>query len=103
MSSDEHSHEVISQLLRGGVFTSHVDKEAQQTRVLHPFVVSALQLLHVALALSAQRLHNQLVQDVVEELQVGIESTEARDELIRQWQVPIGKWCNGAMLSLNNS
>ena len=66
MPRDEHSHEIISELLGRSVLPSHINEEAQQTRVLDDIVVSALELLHLALILRAQRLRDQLVQHVVE-------------------------------------
>ena len=90
VSCDEHGHEVVSQLLGGRVLSSHVDQESQQTGVLHRGVVALLQLVDVLLVLGGQRLHDQLVQHSVQELQVSVESSQAGNELVGEGEVPIG-------------
>mmetsp|Transcript_7147 Transcript_7147/g.11222 ORF Transcript_7147/g.11222 Transcript_7147/m.11222 type:complete len:453 (-) Transcript_7147:652-2010(-) len=98
VARDQHRHQVVPQLLARGVLPPHVHQEAQQRGVLAHLAL--LQLLHVALHRGLVGQHDQLVQDVVQDLHVLLELHLAGQHVLDEGDFPVGDEAGAAVLGL---
>mmetsp|Transcript_30401 Transcript_30401/g.51214 ORF Transcript_30401/g.51214 Transcript_30401/m.51214 type:complete len:264 (+) Transcript_30401:355-1146(+) len=75
----KHGHQVVTQLLVGGLLPSEVHQEAQQRGILHICVVHVLQVLEIGGGAVVIGLADQLGQHVVHQLQIRLEPPLPRD------------------------
>mmetsp|Transcript_19725 Transcript_19725/g.44791 ORF Transcript_19725/g.44791 Transcript_19725/m.44791 type:complete len:354 (-) Transcript_19725:754-1815(-) len=100
VSRDEHGHEIIAKLLVVHVGSAHVDEKAEEGGVLHFGVVAGLEVLDVFDNAAVFGTFDEIIEDIVEEIEVGVEFTEAGDQFVGEGKVPVGSRSHGAMFSL---
>mmetsp|Transcript_19855 Transcript_19855/g.58878 ORF Transcript_19855/g.58878 Transcript_19855/m.58878 type:complete len:539 (-) Transcript_19855:545-2161(-) len=97
---DEQRDEVVAHLLVVDLLAAQVDEEAKHGRVLDLGVVLALERVELLGVARVEALVDQLVQHRVEEVHVGVELDEPRDELVRTRNLPVRCRSECAVLDL---
>mmetsp|Transcript_10135 Transcript_10135/g.28434 ORF Transcript_10135/g.28434 Transcript_10135/m.28434 type:complete len:476 (-) Transcript_10135:486-1913(-) len=103
VAGNKHGHQIVTKLLVVHVRSAHIHKETKEGGVLNFLIIAFLQLFNVFHLPSLLGPINQIIKDVIEKSQIGVELAQTRNDFVRKRQIPVGSRRHGTVLGLNES